>query len=130
MRNIIGGGMMREVAAARRNTKTAAVTNRACGALEASCVRVRLEASPRRRVHILLHPVGFRHVPQTRKRANARHEKFVNTQQLSGMVWSSKGAVEARIGLRKYVDDFDLLAKTRNFEWKLQLFSGPCGRGR
>ena len=27
------------------------------------------------------------------------------------MVWSSKGAVEARISLRKYVDDFDLLAK-------------------
>ena len=90
LRNILGG-RRREVAAARRNTKTAAVTNRACGALEASCVRVRREASPRRRVHILLHPVGFRHVPQTRKRANARHEKFVNTQQLSGHGWVFEG---------------------------------------
>ena len=105
MRNIIGGGMMREVAAARRNTKTAAVTNRACGALEASCVRVRLEASPRRRVHILLHPVGFRHVPQTRKRANARHEKFVNTQQLAEPGKSSKGADDVRHVLWKYVEE-------------------------
>ena len=74
---------MREVAAARRSTKAAAVTNRACGAFEARYVRARLEALPRRRVHILLHPSGFRHMPQTRKRADARHEKLVKRQQLS-----------------------------------------------
>ena len=71
------------MAVARRNTKAAAVSNRACGALEARYVRVRLEAAPRRRVHILLHPYGFRHMPQTRKRADARHEKLVKRQQLS-----------------------------------------------
>ena len=80
------------MAAARRNTKAAAVTNRACGALEVRYVRVRREAAPRRRVHILLHPCGFRPMPQTRKRADARHEKFVKTQQLSGPGESSKGA--------------------------------------
>ena len=71
------------MAAARRSTKAAAVTNRACGALEVRYVRVLLKAAPRRRVHILLHPCGFRPMPQTRKRADARHEKFVKTQQLS-----------------------------------------------
>ena len=93
------------MAATRRSTKAAAVTNHACGALEVRYGRDRLEASPRRRVHSLLHPVGFRHLPQTRKRANARHEKFVNTQQLAEPGKSSKGADDVRHVLWKYVEE-------------------------
>jgi hypothetical protein len=127
-----GGGEGGWRAAARRSTKAVAVTNRACGALEVRYVRDRLEASPRRRVHILLHPYGFRHLPQTRKRADARHEKFVKTQQLSELGWVfEEGGLSAKYFVEN-VEEGWFVDGNEEYWVKISTIFGawPCGRGK